>query len=240
MGQEFDLIADYREDQGKGASRRLRLEGKVPAIIYGAGRPPRALTFDHSKVVRQLENESFYSSILNIKVGEKSQAAILKDVQRHPSKRQILHLDLQRIVEDKQIKMNVPIHYVSEDVAVGVKEGGGTVTKMVTDVEVTCLPKDLPEYLDVDISQLELNEMLYLTDIKVPDGVEIVALAHVEEEQQAHPIVSIHIIKEEIIEEEVPEEEELEAIEGEEGEEGEAPAEGAAAEDDSKTESTDE
>lgn len=240
MGQEFDLIADYREDQGKGASRRLRLEGKVPAIIYGAGRPPRALTFDHSKVVRQLENESFYSSILNIKVGEKSQAAILKDVQRHPSKRQILHLDLQRIVEDKQIKMNVPIHYVGEDVAVGVKEGGGTVTKMMTDVEVTCLPKDLPEYLDVDISQLELNEMLYLTDIKVPDGVEIVALAHVEEEQQAQPIVSIHIIKEEIIEEEVPEEEELEAIEGEEGEEGEAPAEGAAAEDDSKTESTDE
>lgn len=240
MGQEFDLIADYREDQGKGASRRLRLEGKVPAIIYGAGRPPRALTFDHSKVVRQLENESFYSSILNIKVGEKSQAAILKDVQRHPSKRQILHLDLQRIVEDKQIKMNVPIHYVGEDVAVGVKEGGGTVTKMVTDVEVTCLPKDLPEYLDVDISQLELNEMLYLTDIKVPDGVEIVALAHVEEEQQAQPIVSIHIIKEEIIEEEVPEEEELEAIEGEEGEEGEAPAEGAAAEDDSKTETTDE
>ncbi len=240
MGQEFDLIADYREDQGKGASRRLRREGKVPAIIYGAGRPPRALTFDHSKVVRQLENESFYSSILNIKVGEKSQAAILKDVQRHPSKRQILHLDLQRIVEDKQIKMNVPIHYVGEDVAVGVKEGGGTVTKMVTDVEVTCLPKDLPEYLDVDISQLELNEMLYLTDIKVPDGVEIVALAHVEEEQQAQPIVSIHIIKEEIIEEEVPEEEELEAIEGEEGEEGEAPAEGAAAEDDSKTETTDE
>jgi len=239
MGQEFDLIADYREDQGKGASRRLRLEGKVPAIIYGAGRPPRALTFDHSKVVRQLENESFYSSILNIKVGEKSQAAILKDVQRHPSKRQILHLDLQRIVEDKQIKMNVPIHYVGEDVAVGVKEGGGTVTKMVTDVEVICLPKDLPEYLDVDISQLDLNEMLYLTDIKVPDGVEIVALTHVEEEQ-AQPIVSIQFIKEEIIEEEVPEEEELEAIEGEEGEEGEAPAEGAAAEDDSKTESTDE
>ena len=233
MSQEFDLIADYREDQGKGASRRLRREGKVPAIIYGAGRPPRALTFDHSKVVRQLENESFYASILSIKVGDNSQAAILKDVQRHPSKQQILHLDLQRIVEDKQIKMNVPIHYIGEDVAVGVKQSGGTVAKLVTDVEVTCLPKDLPEYLDVDISQLELDEMLYLTDIKVPDGVEIVALAHVEEEQ-AQPIVSIHIIKEEIIEEEVPEEEEAEAIEGEE------PAEGAAAEDDSEAETTDE
>ena len=110
MAKEFDLIADYREDQGKGASRRLRHEGKVPAIIYGAGRPPRSITFDHNKVMQQLDNESFYSSILNVKVGEKSQAAILKDVQRHPAKRLIMHIDLQRIVEDQAIKMNVPIH----------------------------------------------------------------------------------------------------------------------------------
>ncbi len=234
MSQDFDLIADYRQDQGKGASRRLRLDGKVPAVIYGAGRPPRALVFDHNKVVQQLGNESFYSSILNIKVGEKSQAAILKDVQRHPSKRQIMHLDLQRIVEDEKIKMNVPIHYVGEDVALGVREGGGTVTKMTNDVEVTCLPRDLPEFLEVDISELELDEMLYLSDIKVPEGVEIGGIAQGEE--QAQPIVSIHIIKEEIIEEEVPEEEEAEAVEGEEGE---APEEGAAAEDDSEADTGD-
>ena len=228
MAKEFDLIADFREDQGKGASRRLRREGKVPAIIYGAGRPARSVTFEHNRVVQQLENESFYSSILNIKVGDKSQAAILKDVQRHPAKRQIMHLDLQRIVEDEKIKMNVPIHYIGEDVAAGVKEEGGTVTKLVNDVEITCLPKDLPEYLDVDISALRLNEMMYLTDIKLPEGVEIVGLAQAEaEEEQAQPIVSITFIKEEIIEEEVPEEEELEAVEGEEAEapEGEeAPA----------------
>ncbi|MFQ5546644.1 MAG: 50S ribosomal protein L25/general stress protein Ctc [Woeseia sp.] len=237
MSQDFDLIADYRKDQGKGASRRLRRQGKVPAIIYGAGQPARALAFDHNKVLRQLDNESFYSSILNIKVGEKSQAAILKDVQRHPARRQILHIDLQRIVEDQKIKMNVPIHYLGEDVAVGVKEGGGTVTKMTTEVEVTCLPKDLPEYLDVDISRLALNEYMYLTDIELPEGVEIVGLAQAEEEQ-AQPIVTITFIKEEIIEEEVPEEEELEAVEGEEVEE--APEEKAAAEGDTEAETGDE
>ncbi len=234
MAKEFDLIADFREDRGKGASRRLRRDGKVPAIIYGAGRPPRSITFDHNKVVQQLENESFYSSILNVKVGEESQAAILKDVQRHPAKRLIMHIDLQRIVEDQAIKMNVPIHYLGEEDAVGVRDGGGTVTKMVNDVEVTCLPKDLPEYLELDISYLGLDEMMYLTDIKVPEGVEIVGLAQAEDEQ-AQPIVSIHFIHEEIIEEEVPEEE-LEAVEGEEGEEGEAPEGEAAAEDDSEPE----
>src|SRR5210317_644361 len=111
MNDDFDLIAEIREDQGKGASRRLRHEGKVPAIIYGAGRPPRALTFDHNKVLHQLANESFYSSVLTVKVGDKSQAAILKDVQRHPSKAQVMHLDLQRIVEDEEIRMNVPLHF---------------------------------------------------------------------------------------------------------------------------------
>ena len=238
MANDFDLVADFREDQGKGASRRLRRKGKVPAIIYGAGHAPRSIEFDHNKVVQQLENEAFYSSILNVKVGEKNQAAILKDIQRHPSRRLIMHIDLQRVVEDQAIKMNVPIHYLGEEDAVGVREGGGTVTKMVNDVEITCLPKDLPEYLELDISHLALNEMMYLTDIKLPEGVEIVGLAQAEEEQ-AQPIVSITFIHEEIIEEEVPEEE-VEAVEGEEGAEPEAPEGEAAAEGDSEAETSDE
>ena len=230
MAEKFDLIADFREDNGKGASRRLRREGKVPAIIYGAGRPPRSLTFDHNRVIQQLENESFYSSILNIKVGEKSQAAIVKDIQRHPARPFIMHMDFQRIVEDQEIRMNVPIHLVGADVAVGVKQDGGTVSQMRNEVEVVCLPKHLPEYLDLDISELELDALMYLTDIPLPEGVTIPEIALEEEAGQAQPVVSIHVIKEEVIEEEVEEvaEGEVPVIdEGEEAAEGEAPAEGA-------------
>lgn len=200
MAEKYDLIAELRVDQGKGASRRLRRQGKVPAIIYGAGRPPRNLSFDHNKVVKELENEAFYSSILNIKVGDKSQAAVVKDIQRHPAKRQILHMDFQRIVEDEKIRMNVPLHFLNADVAIGVKQEGGSVSHLMTDVEVSCLPKDLPEYLEVDVAELGLNDMLHMSDIKLPDGVEIPALAQGEEQDNA--IVSINLIKEVVIEEE--------------------------------------
>lgn len=232
MAEEFDLIAEYREDQGKGASRRLRHQGKVPAIIYGAGRPPRLLTFDHNKVLRQMENESFYSSVLNVKVGEKSQAAILKDIQRHPSKRQVLHIDLQRIVEDEEIRMNVPIHYLGDEDAPGVKEGG-SVSRLMTEVEVICLPKHLPEYFEVDLSNLGLDEMLHLSDIKTPEGVEIVELSHGEGHDQ--PIVSIQVIRQAPIEEEV-EDEEASAEVPTVGED----EEGEAAEDEDKKEDSDE
>ena len=221
MSDDFDLIADIREDQGKGASRRLRHQGKVPAIIYGAGRPPRALVFDHNRVIQQLENESFYSSVLNIKVGEKSQAAILKDVQRHPARPVIMHMDFQRIVEDQEIKMSVPLHFVGEDIAVGVKQGGGSVSHLMNDVEVVCLPKHLPEYIDVDITNLELDQMLSLSDIELPEGVTIPALAQGPEADR--PIVSIHVIKEVVIEEEEELEEGAVPTIDEEAE-GEAPA----------------
>ena len=198
MSEEFNLIAEMRDDQGKGASRRLRRQGKVPAIIYGAGREPRSLMFDHNKVLQQLEDPSFYSSILNIKVGDKSRAAIVKDIQRHPAKRRILHIDLQRIVEDEKIKMQIPIHYLGVEEAVGVKLGGGTVSKLMTELEITCLPKDLPEFLEVDISELELDQMLNVSDIKLPEGTEISDLII----EQNPAIVSIQEIKE-IIEEDI-------------------------------------
>ena len=220
MSDDFDLIAELREDQGKGASRRLRREKKVPAIIYGAGRPPRSLAFDHNKVLLELENESFYSSILNIKVGKKSQAAILKDLQRHPAKNLIMHMDFQRIVEDQEIRMNVPLHFIGEDVAPGVKEGGGSVSKLMTDVEIVCLPRYLPEFIDVDVSKLELDAMLSMSDIELPEGVEIPALAQGPEANR--PIVSIHVIKEVIIEDEEEEAAEV-PVEG-----AEEPVEGAA------------
>ena len=231
MSKDFDLIAEIREDSGKGASRRLRREGKVPAIIYGAGRPPRALVFDHNRVIQQLANEKFYSSVLNIKVGDKSQAAIVKDVQRHPAKPFIMHMDFQRIVEDQEIRMNVPIHLVGADVALGVKQGGGTVSQMRNEVEVVCLPKHLPEYLDLDISELELDGLMYLTDIPLPEGVTIPEIAIEEEAGQAQPVVSIHVIKEVVIEEEGEEGVE-EAAEGEVPTVGEEEAAAESAEDD--------
>jgi len=217
MAKEFDLIAEIREDSGKGASRRLRRAGKVPAILYGAGKAPTSITFDANQLLRKMELEAFFSSVLTVKVGSKSQQAILKDVQAHPAKRMVLHMDLQRIVADEKIRMTVPVHFLNEDVAPGVKEGG-SVSHMMTEVEVTCLPADLPEYLDLDIGELELDALLHLSDIPLPSGVEIPDLAL----DNDRDVVSIHIIKEVI--EEVEEEEE--ALEGEEAptEEGETPA----------------
>ena len=229
MSDKFDLIAELREDQGKGASRRLRHKGKVPAIIYGAGRPPRALVFDQNKVLHKLESESFYSSVLNIKVGDKTQAAILKDLQRHPAKHMIMHMDFQRIVDDVEIKMNVPLHFMNEEEAVGVKQGGGSVSRLMNDVEISCLPKHLPEYIEVDIAELELDAMLHLSDIKLPAGVEIPMLAQGPEHD--HGIVSIHVIKAAPIEEDL-------AADGEVAE-GDVPAGDVPADGDADEESSD-
>ena len=208
MAKKVDLIAEYREDTGKGASRRLRRAGKVPAIVYGAGRPPRAVTFERDVLMHQMENEAFFSSVLNVKVGKNKRQCILKDVQMHPAKRLALHLDLQRIVEDEAIRMTVPIHFLNEDVAAGVKQSGGTVSHMITEIEVTCLPADLPEYLDIDVGDMELDETLYLADLKLPEGVAIPELT----EDNNPGVVSIHIVKAAPIEEEL----EGEVLEGEE------------------------
>ena len=217
MSDDFDLIADIREDQGKGASRRLRREGLVPAIIYGAGRPPRPLAFDHNRVIQQLENEKFFSSVLTIKVGEKSQAVILKDVQRHPAKPQIMHMDFQRVQAHETLRVNVPLHFIGEDDAPGVKLQKGVVTHNVVDIEIECLPGNLPEYIEVDCSGLEIGDSLHLSDLKAPSGVKLVDLLNFEnmdEEERAEADQTVVMIA-------APR---VEAEEGEEGETG--PAEG--------------
>ncbi|RMF97508.1 MAG: 50S ribosomal protein L25/general stress protein Ctc [Gammaproteobacteria bacterium] len=210
MSKGFELVAEFRENAGKGASRRLRRQGKVPAIIYGGGKPPRALAFNADELLHKMEQEAFFSSVLTVQVGDKQQPAILKDVQVHPAKRQVLHLDLQRVIATEKIRMSVPLHLVNDDIAVGVKQGGGTVSHLMTEVEVSCLPKDLPEYLELDIANLGLDEMLHLSDIPLPDGVEIPELAQGPEHDQ--PVVSIHVVKVQV-----------EPEEGEEAAEGEAP-----------------
>src|ERR1700734_1794391 len=177
MKTSFELTAEFRETHGKGASRRLRHEGKVPAILYGGHLEARALTLSHQKLALMLDNERFYSTILSLKVGEQTQAAILKDVQRHPFKNAIVHIDFQRVEENEKIRISIPLHFTGAAVSPGVKSQGGLVSHMRTETEVSCLPKDLPEFIEVDISGLSLNESVHLSQLKIPPGVTLVELA---------------------------------------------------------------
>jgi len=175
---EFVLSAEARAASGRSGSRRLRNLGKVPAIVYGGSEGPSAITLDHNTLVHQMEHEAFYTSLLTLKVGNDSQLVVVKDVQRHPARPQIMHLDLQRVVADQALTLHVPIHFINEDKAVGVKGQGGVVEHLMTDVEISCLPKDLPEFLTLDVSAVELGQILHLSDIPLPAGVSIVALSH--------------------------------------------------------------
>lgn len=189
MKASFELVAELRDGtQGKGASRRLRHAGRVPAILYGGHVEPACLSFEHDKLQVASQNERFFTTLLTIKIGDKAQPAILKDIQRHPSKPVILHLDLQRIVENEEIRMSIPLHFINANIAPGVKTGGGQVSHLLNEVEVTCLPKDLPEYIEVDMAKMELNQSLHLSDLVLPANVELVLLAHGRDEA----VVSVH------------------------------------------------
>jgi len=187
MKTSFELVAEFRDAQGKGASRRLRREGKVPAILYGGHLEARALTLSHQKLALVLENERVYSTILSIRVGEQTQAAILKDVQRHPYKNAIVHIDFQRVEENEKIRIAIPLHFKNESTAPGVKTQGGMVSHMRTEVEVSCLPKDLPEFIEVDLGALNLNESIHLSQLKIPEGVQLVDL-----QKEDAAVVAIH------------------------------------------------
>ena len=202
MSQKFELFAEDRPDQGKGASRRLRRAGKVPAILYGAHREPRALSLDHNALLHHLENDAFFSSILTVTTGDKSQPCILKDVQRHPYRNIVMHVDLQRVLEDEEIRVSVPFHFLGEDKAPGVK-AGGVVSRVMNELEIACLPKHLPEFIEVDVSGLELEVVLSLGEVKLPEGVSIIG----GEEMLEQPVVIIHRPRreEEEAEGEVPE-----------------------------------
>ena len=213
MSLDFTLNAELRSEQGKNANRRLRNTGKVPAIIYGGGEDPISISFDHDSLMHNLEQEAFYSHILTIDVAGKPQKAILRDLQRHPYKPTVLHMDLLRVREDTAINVHVPLHFINEDICHGVKMEGGAISHNFVEIEISCLPKDLPEYIDVDVADLKLNEALHLSDIKVPDGVTIIELSH--GEGHDHTVVSVHV-KRAVEEEPVVEAEEAAVEEAEE------------------------
>ena len=178
MSDQFELTAEVREDMGKGASRRLRrLADQVPAIIYGGGKGPQPLALVRKDLEKALENEAFYSQVLTVNVGKSKEKAILKDLQRHPAKNRVLHADFLRIDENVAIKVNVPIHFLNEDSCKGVKIGGGMIQHQTTDIEIQCLPSDIPTYIEVDMQDIDVGEIVHLSDITLPEGVTSVALA---------------------------------------------------------------
>ncbi|MGZ4970490.1 MAG: 50S ribosomal protein L25/general stress protein Ctc [Methylobacter sp.] len=188
MSNVFEFVAESRGQSGKSAARRARRTGNVPAVIYGGHGEPRMLLLSHNEVIKHLAHEAVYSHILDINVDGRTEKVVLKGVQRHPAKFQILHMDFLRVTMSEALKVHVPLHFINEQTSVGGKKGG-IVTHAMIDVEVSCLPAALPDYIEVDLSGLDIGESIHLSDIASPAGVEIVALAQGPEHD--HPVASM-------------------------------------------------
>jgi len=226
---KIEVTAYPRTQQGSGASRRLRVTGRVPGIVYGADQPAQDVELDHKELLFQLKSEAFHSSILDLAMnGEKFQV-LLRDYQMHPWKQQVQHVDFQRVAKNRKIHMKVPLHYLNAEICPGVKTSGGVVQHSMNDLEIQCLPDDLPAYIEVDLKDMELNQTLHVNELAMPNGV-----APVSKLKHDNPaVVSVHVPKEIVIEEEAAAAPVTEII-GEVKAEGEAGAEGAAAEGEKK------
>ncbi len=222
MSQQIEIHAELRVDVGKGASRRLRRQAeKVPGIIYGGSDDPVPLTMSSIELSKVMAQESFYSQILNVVVDGKGQQALVRDLQRHPATERVQHIDFLRIRADRAIQVSIPLHFIDEDKCIGVREGGGSIIHNLNEVEISCLPGDLPEFLEVFMALVELNQSVRLSDLAVPEGVTIVALAHGADRD-------VNVVSVQIPRGGVEEEEELEAAEAAEGEEAEGDEAGEA------------
>lgn len=186
MSVNFNVIAQPRAARGKGASRRLRREGLVPAIVYGAHQDPEMVSVSHNELLKHLEHEAFYSHVLDLSVGDAISKVVLKDMQRHPAKPFILHVDFMRVSQGEKLRMMVPVHFLNEEKCKAIK-AGGQASHHITEVEVLCLPKDLPEFIGVDMTEMEVGDSVHLSALQLPPGVE---LAHTSESDE--PVVVIH------------------------------------------------
>jgi large subunit ribosomal protein L25 len=188
MANVFEFVAEARSATGSIAAKAVRRLGKVPAVVYGGEAAPEMLVLDHNEIVKHLAHEAVYSHVLDLKIGEKTQKAVLKHIQRHPARPQILHMDFLRVDESHKLRVHVPLHFTNEATSVGVKKGG-VVAHSVADVEVLCMPSALPEFIEVDLSALDVGATLHLSDLVLPAGVEIPELHHGAEHD--HPVVQI-------------------------------------------------
>ena len=203
---EFELHADVRSGQGKGAARRLRRGGRIPAIMYGAGKEPMPIELAENVLRRQLSHEAFFSHVITVKVDGREERAVIKSLQRHPATERILHLDLLRVSETQRITMLVPIHFENEEDSPG-RRAGGSISHHTTEVEITCLPRDLPEFLAVDALHMNIGDSIHLSQIPLPEGVEVPALAQGPEHDQ--PVISIQMSRVTEVEEAAEDEEGL-------------------------------
>lgn len=220
--EAFELNAEKRTSKGSAESRRVRKQGRVPAIIYGGNDEPAMLSFEHDDLDHHLYNEAFYSHIIKIKVtGGGTEEAVLRDLQRHPARPFIEHADFLRVVAGEALRMNVPLHFVNEEDCPGVRDEDGVIQHNMNDVEIECLPRNLPEYIEVDVSGLHLHDAVHLSELTLPEGVEIVELMNAEEDAPDRTVVSVQVPRAAI---------ELEAEEAEEAEAAAAEAEEAEAE----------
>jgi len=221
--QQFEITAEKRVDEGKGASRRLRRAGKVPGILYGAGKEPQSIQVGNTDMLLHLEHEAFYSHILTLKLDGATQRVVMRDLQRHPYKAYLLHIDLLRVDEKQKLTMRIPLHFLNQEICPGVKTEGAVLSHLMSEVQIRCLPKDLPEYIAVDVGGMHVNDTLHLSELKLPAGVEVA-------EDPEHAVVSCHIprVIEEPVAEVAPEAAAAEAAAGAEGAAA-AGAEGAAA-----------
>ncbi|MCR1828789.1 50S ribosomal protein L25/general stress protein Ctc [Pseudomonas oleovorans] len=179
MTVEFALNAEVRSDLGKGASRRLRRNvSMVPAVIYGGDKAPQSISLLAKDLAKLLENEAAFSHVLSLDVAGTKENVLIKALQRHPAKGFVLHADFQRVVAGQKLTAHVPLHFINEATAVGVKQQGGEISHTINEVEVSCLPKDLPEFIEVDMAAVEVGQTVHMSDLKLPKGVELVALAH--------------------------------------------------------------
>jgi large subunit ribosomal protein L25 len=194
MSETTTITAELREDVGKGASRRLRREGKVPAVIYGGRRDAVALSVSHADLLHASENEAFYASILEIEVGkDRKQQAVVRDMHRHPYKPIILHIDFMRVSAEEVLRISVPIHFVGEEESPAGKASGVVIQHQVTEVEIAALPKDLPEFVSVDLSEMDAGDVVMLSDIQLPEGVVIPALSAEGDQNDAAVANAVHI-----------------------------------------------
>jgi len=188
MSSVFEFVANNREEAGKSVARSFRRNGLVPAVIYGGEGLPQLLSLNHNEVIKHLNNEAVYSHVLSISIDGNVESAILKDVQREPAGVKILHLDFLRVNASQQVKVHVPLHFINEEKSVGVKKGG-VATHSLVDVEVSSLPANLPDYIEVDLAGLDVGQSLHLTDLVLPEGVYVVALSQGADHNL--PVVSI-------------------------------------------------